>query len=57
MPLDHVVLNDLPAFKDLNPSTENLARHIYRALKCPLRPFAFKASAGLGIRYSECHLL
>src|SRR5947207_10971241 len=21
MPLDHVVLNDLPAFKDLNPST------------------------------------
>jgi 6-pyruvoyltetrahydropterin/6-carboxytetrahydropterin synthase len=40
MPLDHVVLNDLPAFKSLNPSTENLARHIYRALapKCaPLR--------------------
>ena len=40
MPLDHVVLNDLPAFKDLNPSTENLARHIYRTLgpKClPLR--------------------
>ena len=33
MPLDHVVLNDLPAFKDLNPSTENLARHIYRAMK------------------------
>src|SRR5580692_9860278 len=31
-PLDHVVLNDLPAFKDLNPSTENLARHIYRTL-------------------------
>lgn len=28
-PLDHVCLNDLPAFKDLNPSTENLARHIY----------------------------
>jgi 6-pyruvoyltetrahydropterin/6-carboxytetrahydropterin synthase len=40
MPLDHVVLNDLPAFKGINPSTENLARHIYRALgpKCaPLR--------------------
>ena len=32
-PLDHVVLNDLPAFKDINPSTENLARHIYRAMK------------------------
>jgi 6-pyruvoyltetrahydropterin/6-carboxytetrahydropterin synthase len=40
MPLDHVVLNDLPAFKDLNPSTENIARHIFRNLgsKCaPLR--------------------
>ena len=40
MPLDHVVLNDLPAFKDLNPSTENIARHIFRVLapKCaPLR--------------------
>jgi len=40
MPLDHVVLNDLPAFKDLNPSTENLARYIFRTLspKCaPLR--------------------
>ena len=32
-PLDHVVLNDLPAFKDLNPSTENLARHIFCALR------------------------
>ena len=40
LPLDHVVLNDIPPFKDLNPSTENLARHIYRALgpKCaPLK--------------------
>ena len=30
MPLDHVCLNDLPAFQSVNPSTENLARHIYR---------------------------
>ena len=29
-PIDHVCLNDLPAFKGINPSTENLARHIYR---------------------------
>ncbi len=39
-PLDHVVLNDLAAFKDLNPSTENLARIIYRSMidRCaPLR--------------------
>lgn len=40
MPLDHVCLNDLPAFKDVNPSTENLARHIYHefAMRCaPLK--------------------
>jgi len=41
-PLDHVVLNDLPAFKDSNPSTENLARHIYRALKTACAPLRLK---------------
>ena len=42
MPLDHVVLNDLPAFKGINPSTENLARHIYRALKTHCAPLRLK---------------
>jgi 6-pyruvoyltetrahydropterin/6-carboxytetrahydropterin synthase len=42
MPLDHVVLNELPAFKDLNPSTENLARYIYRALKVQCAPLHIK---------------
>ena len=42
MPLDHVVLNDLPAFKDLNPSTENLARHIYRTLGPNCAPLRLK---------------
>lgn len=42
MPLDHVVLNDLPAFKDINPSTENLARHIYRALSLTCAPLRLK---------------
>src|SRR5271170_1301124 len=42
MPLDHVVLNDLPAFKGLNPSTENLARHIYRALSTKCAPLRLK---------------
>jgi len=41
-PLDHVVLNDLPAFKDLNPSTENLARHIYRSLVSRCAPLRLK---------------
>jgi 6-pyruvoyltetrahydropterin/6-carboxytetrahydropterin synthase len=31
--LDHVVLNELPAFEAQNPSSENLARHIYSLLE------------------------
>lgn len=31
-PLDHAHLNDLPAFTERNPSSENIARHIYREL-------------------------
>src|SRR5580704_18696614 len=42
MPLDHVVLNDLPAFKGINPTTENLARHIYRTLKSVCAPLCLK---------------
>jgi len=41
--LDHVHLNDLPAFTEHNPSSENLARHIYRALAdrlAALTPYA-----------------
>ena len=41
-PLDHVVLNDLPVFKGINPSTENLARHIYRALSANCAPLRLK---------------
>ena len=31
--LDHTYLNDLPAFKDLSPSAENIARYIFLELK------------------------
>lgn len=41
-PLDHVVLNDLAAFKDLNPSTENIARHIYHTMKINCAPLGLK---------------
>lgn len=41
-PLDHVVLNDLPAFQKMNPSTENLARYIYRALSPACTPLRLK---------------
>ncbi len=30
--LDHTFLNDLDAFKTMNPSSENIARHIFEAL-------------------------
>jgi 6-pyruvoyltetrahydropterin/6-carboxytetrahydropterin synthase len=31
-PLDHTALNDLPAFTEVNPTAEELARHIYRSV-------------------------
>ena len=31
-PLDHTHLNQLPQFSELNPSSENLAKHIYQEL-------------------------
>jgi len=31
--MDHSYLNDLPQFKDKNPSSENIARYIYNAFK------------------------
>lgn len=42
MPIDHVCLNDLPYFKDVNPSTENLAQYIYREFAKVSRPFTLK---------------
>jgi 6-pyruvoyltetrahydropterin/6-carboxytetrahydropterin synthase len=30
--LDHKYLNDLPAFKELSPSAENIAAHIFREM-------------------------
>jgi len=33
---DHTCLNDLPAFKETNPSSENIARVVYQELKVKL---------------------
>jgi len=38
--LDHVHLNDLPAFSARNPSSENIARHLYLDLKDRLAALA-----------------
>lgn len=35
--LDHQNLNDLEAFKEMNPSAENMARYIYQELKALLK--------------------
>jgi len=32
LPLDHIHLNELPAFKKENPTSENIARYIYQKL-------------------------
>jgi 6-pyruvoyltetrahydropterin/6-carboxytetrahydropterin synthase len=41
-PLDHVFLNELPLFKGTNPSTENLARYVYRAFAQLCAPLHLK---------------
>jgi 6-pyruvoyltetrahydropterin/6-carboxytetrahydropterin synthase len=35
--LDHCDLNEHPAFRNINPSSENIAMHIFNALKGPLQ--------------------
>ena len=37
--LDHVSLNDLPAFQKNNPSTENLAKYIFQEFSKQCQPF------------------
>ena len=41
-PLDHVFLNELPAFKDIPPTTENIAKHIFREFRKACEPLALK---------------
>jgi len=36
--LDHKYLNELPPFKDENPSSENIARHIFREVGKRIAP-------------------
>jgi 6-pyruvoyltetrahydropterin/6-carboxytetrahydropterin synthase len=38
--LDHAHLNDLPAFAERNPSSENIARHLFLELKAKLADIA-----------------
>lgn len=37
--LDHRVLNDSPPFDSINPSSENLSRHIWQAMAEALRDY------------------
>ena len=47
--LDHKHLNDVPAFSEQNPSSENLARHVYTSLERDL--------SGSGVRVREVSVL
>ena len=42
--LDHTFLNDLQPFKNVNPSSENIARHIYQSLSQDLNDGNVKVS-------------
>ena len=41
-PLDHGCLNDLPAFQNTNPTTENLAKYIYQEFRRQSLPVQVK---------------
>ncbi|SNR88174.1 6-pyruvoyltetrahydropterin/6-carboxytetrahydropterin synthase [Humidesulfovibrio mexicanus] len=41
--LDHAHLNDLPAFAERNPSSENIARHLYQGIREKLAALAPQA--------------
>lgn len=40
--IDHVCLNDLPYFKDVNPTTENIAKYIYTHFADVVAPLKLK---------------
>jgi len=42
--LDHSNLNDLPAFKDMNPTSENIARFLYKKISKKLNTDEVKVS-------------
>ena len=42
--MDHSDLNDLPYFKDINPSSENIAKYLYRELSKTLNTGKMKVS-------------
>ena len=43
--IDHTYLNDLPPFRDVSPSAENIAAYVYQELKRPRFPApSFSAS-------------
>lgn len=40
--IDHVCLNDLAFFKELSPTTENIAKYIYTHFKEAIKPLTIK---------------
>lgn len=43
MTMDHVCLNDIEFFKDVNPTTENMARYIFESYAKEIAPLALKS--------------
>jgi len=42
MAIDHVCLNDLEYFKKINPTTENIAKYIYKNFSKKIKPLKIK---------------
>lgn len=41
-PIDHVCLNDLPFFQEVNPTTENIAKYVFQKFSVACAPLKVK---------------
>ena len=48
--LDHRCLNELPMFEDVNPTAENIARYVYRAMR---ESEIFRGASNRSVRLAE----
>jgi len=44
-PLDHVCINDIHPFTDINPSSENIAKFIFDSLKDKVAPYRVRVKS------------
>ncbi len=52
-PIDHVYLNDLPYFKAVNPTTENIAKYVYENFSKACLPSSGQKEQGAPLKLKQ----